>query len=95
MLSKDATSSLAMSGIFATRIADTKTGAWRQKRPVVVLERCVGCSICTRYCPAGVIYKGRPVVIDYEYCKGCGICTTVCPQEAIDMVEEETVNGPN
>lgn len=95
MPNKDVTPPLAMRGIFATRIADTKTGSWRQERPVVVAERCVGCSICTRYCPAGVIHQGRPVVIDYEYCKGCGICTTVCPQEAIDMVEEETAGGPN
>jgi pyruvate ferredoxin oxidoreductase delta subunit len=95
MPAKDLTSGPAMRGIFATRIADTKTGAWRQERPVVVAERCVGCSVCTRYCPAGVIYKGCPVVIDYEYCKGCGICTTVCPQEAINMVEEETADATN
>ncbi|MGI6603952.1 MAG: 4Fe-4S binding protein [Firmicutes bacterium] len=79
-------------GIFATRIADTKTGRWRLERPVVTADRCIGCNICTRYCPVGVIAKGCPVRIDYDYCKGCGICTTVCPREAIHL-EGESDNG--
>ncbi|MGI6128502.1 MAG: 4Fe-4S binding protein [bacterium] len=80
-------------GIYAERLADTKTGAWRLERPIVVADRCSGCSICTRYCPVGVIIKGRPVTINYEYCKGCGICATVCPRQAIDLVEEESDDG--
>lgn len=79
----------ALPGIFAVRMTDTKTGAWRQQRPIVMVDKCIGCGICAKYCPAGIILNERPAHIDYDYCKGCGICATVCPKEAIQIVEEE------
>mgnify|MGYP000854523199 CR=1 FL=1 len=75
-------------GIVAPKVADTKTGAWRSERPVVDAGKCVGCGVCSMYCPTGSIRKGKPAEIDYEYCKGCGICPSVCPVHAIAMERE-------
>ena len=74
-----------------------KTGTWRTERPIVNLEKCIGCYLCWLYCPEHVIemvpgkgVKAREVPeIDYDYCKGCGICANVCPVKAIEMVSEE------
>lgn len=75
-------------GIYATKIADTKTGTWRQEKPLVS-EKCIACGICAKYCPGQYIDIKGIAVIDYEYCKGCGICEVLCPVKAISMIEEE------
>lgn len=75
-------------GIIAVRRADTKTGTWRQEKPVVN-EKCIACGICVKYCPGQYIVLEDIASIDYEYCKGCGICGVLCPAKAIAMVEEE------
>lgn len=68
----------------------TKNAGWRNKRPVVDRDRCVGCLNCYMYCPDGVIYpeEGK-VSIDYDFCKGCGICAKECPCKAIEMEAEK------
>ncbi len=73
-----------------------RTGSWRTQRPVVDVEKCIGCYLCWLYCPDNTIImrekagpRGQDVAsIDYEYCKGCGICANVCPVNAIEMVDE-------
>ncbi|MCL4340450.1 MAG: 4Fe-4S binding protein [Thaumarchaeota archaeon] len=72
------------------------TNDWRLEKPVVDLEKCVGCLYCWVYCPEPAIDlldragKGPSKVrIDYDHCKGCGICQQVCPPKAIKMVPEE------
>ena len=35
----------------------TKNAGWRNFRPVVNEEKCVGCLQCYLYCPDGVIFK--------------------------------------
>jgi len=66
-----------------------KTGAWRNIRPAIELEKCIQCGICWKFCPDVAIFieKEWPVV-DYDYCKGCGICAEECPAKCIAMVEE-------
>jgi len=67
-----------------------KTGAWRNIKPVIELEKCIRCGICWKFCPDVSIYIEKELpVVDYEYCKGCGICAEECPTKCITMVEEE------
>lgn len=66
------------------------TGSWRLESPEVDQFKCVGCGICTEFCPeASMEVKekkgGKKVEIDYDFCKGCGICSQVCPFLAIKM----------
>ena len=79
----------------------TKNDGWRNFRPVIDNQKCVGCLQCYMYCPDGVISKvnkasgseeassGAKVSIDYDFCKGCGICKNICKPGAISMVEEK------
>lgn len=68
----------------------TKNSGWRNMRPLIEPEKCVGCFRCYLYCPDGVIRKeGKTVVIDYDFCKGCGICRKICKAGAIRMEAEK------
>ena len=67
-----------------------KTGAWRNIKPIIDLEKCIKCGICWKFCPEPSIdIVDEWPVIDYDYCKGCGICAEECPAKCIVMVEEE------
>lgn len=71
----------------------TINAGWRNKRPVIHSNKCVGCLQCYMYCPDGVIYKsGKKVAIDYDFCKGCGICAKTCKLHAIEMKMEVEKN---
>lgn len=68
----------------------TKNAGWRNIRPVISLDRCIGCLQCYLYCPEGVISRdGDKVKIDYDFCKGCGICKRMCKPNAIEMEAEK------
>lgn len=67
----------------------SENSGWRNIRPVVDNEKCVGCMQCYLYCPDGTIsIENGKAVIDYKFCKGCGICERVCKLKAIGMEAE-------
>ncbi len=57
-------------------------------KPVVMVDNCVACGMCERYCPTGAVKvisdKSGDVkvaahaVIDYDTCIGCGQCVAMC-----------------
>jgi len=68
-----------------------ETGSWREYKPVVDPDTCIGCGQCETYCPdqAAKPVEGEDFyAFDLDYCKGCGICADVCPTNAIEMVRE-------
>lgn len=48
-------------------------------------EKCNGCTLCARVCPAGAIFGEKKQVhyIDQENCTKCGVCITKCKPGAI------------
>jgi NADH:ubiquinone oxidoreductase subunit F (NADH-binding)/Pyruvate/2-oxoacid:ferredoxin oxidoreductase delta subunit/(2Fe-2S) ferredoxin len=52
-------------------------------------EKCQGCMICLRSCPAGAIRGGKRVVhvIDQDKCTKCGTCLNVCPPRFAAVVK--------
>lgn len=54
--------------------------------PNVDQEKCIGCTRCTKYCPAGAIEViDKKAQIDRDKCIGCGECTVSCNSQSIGI----------
>jgi NADH-quinone oxidoreductase subunit F len=53
----------------------------------IIPEKCPGCGLCLKYCPAAAISgeRKKPHVIDPEKCVRCGMCMSVCRLGAISV----------
>ncbi len=58
------------------------------RSPVVDVEKCTTCGVCTEVCRFAAIEDG---VVDLIACDHCGLCVYACPESAITM--EEDFNG--
>lgn len=55
-------------------------------KPKVIDTDCIGCSICSKHCPADSIsIQSGKAMIAMEKCIGCGECITVCSKRAIQV----------
>ncbi len=60
----------------------------------VILEKCIGCGVCVKICPAASISgsKKQLHIIDRFTCIDCGACGRICPAGAVeDMFGQKTV----
>lgn len=48
-------------------------------------EKCIGCGLCAKNCPAGAITgeKKKPYTIDTSKCVKCGVCMEKCKKDAV------------
>ena len=54
-------------------------------------EKCIGCQLCIRICPANAIKfipKTKKVEYDLGKCVYCGMCEDVCPVKCIKLSRE-------
>jgi NADH:ubiquinone oxidoreductase subunit F (NADH-binding)/ferredoxin len=63
----------------------------------ILPEKCKGCMICLRECPAEAIIGGKKQihVIDQSKCIRCGVCISVCPERfsAVECIPGRLANG--
>ena len=50
-------------------------------------EKCIGCGMCTRVCPQGVLDMDGPKarIADLDGCMECGACAGNCPVDALAL----------
>jgi len=60
----------------------------------VILEKCVGCSLCVKVCPfQAIAMKDKKAVIDLSKCNLCGACKDSCKFSAITIIKPQAVKA--
>jgi nitroreductase/NAD-dependent dihydropyrimidine dehydrogenase PreA subunit len=65
----------------------------RQITTIIDEDKCTGCGLCVKVCPAGTIsMQNEKAKITGDFSIGCGHCEAVCPVDAIEVkaLDEET-----
>lgn len=56
----------------------------KEKKPVILEKKCIGCGECVRSCPAETMeLVDKKAVIHRENCIKCYCCQELCPQKAV------------
>lgn len=65
--------------------------AGREKAPVLISDRCVGCGVCSRACPMGIRVHtfADEGVVTHDDCLRCGVCVAACPMGALSLKSED------
>ncbi|NLW58798.1 MAG: DUF362 domain-containing protein [Firmicutes bacterium] len=59
-------------------------------KPLVIPEKCIGCSVCAENCAHDAITVEGKAAIDHQVCAGCGRCLGVCAVDAIVAADDES-----
>jgi Fe-S-cluster-containing hydrogenase component 2 len=67
----------------------------RNKKGIVLVSKkvCVGCLSCVGFCPYRAMFYHEDEVVVFK-CVACGKCAEACPEDALEIVEVETVSAP-
>jgi Fe-S-cluster-containing hydrogenase component 2 len=57
--------------------------------------RCVGCNLCHRYCPIGVVGVDPELKksVKCDLCQGAPACVAACPTGALELAQREAAQG--